>query len=53
MLKCCTQYATKSGKLSSGHGTGKGKFSFQSLRNAIPKNAETTAQLHAPHTLVK
>ena len=25
------------GKLSSGHGTGKGQFSFQSLRKAIPK----------------
>ena len=29
-LKCCTQYASKSGKLSSGHRTEKGKFSFQS-----------------------
>ena len=28
-------------------------FSFQSLRKAIPKNAQTTAQLHSPHTLVK
>ena len=28
--KCCTQYASKSGKLSSGHRTGKGQFSFQS-----------------------
>ena len=25
----CTQYASKSGKLGSGHGTGKGQFSFQ------------------------
>ena len=29
-FKCCTQYASKFGKLSSGHGTGKGRFSFQS-----------------------
>ena len=26
---CCTQYASKFGKLSSGHRTGKGQFSFQ------------------------
>ena len=29
-VKCCTQYASKFGKLSSGHRTGKGPFSFQS-----------------------
>ena len=33
--------------------TGKGQFSFQSLRKAIPKNAQTTAQLHSSHMLVK
>ena len=32
---------------------GKGQFSFQSQRKAMPKNAQTTAQLHASHTLVK
>ena len=26
LLKCCTQYASKLGKLSSGHRTGKGQF---------------------------
>ena len=45
------QYASKSGKLSSGHRTGKGQFSFQSQRKAMPKNAQTTAQLHSSHTL--
>ena len=30
LWKCCTQYASKFGKLSSGHRTGKGQFSFQS-----------------------
>ena len=30
-------------KTSSGHGTGKGQFSFQSQRKAMPKNAQTTA----------
>ena len=29
LLKCCTQYASKFGELSSGHRTGKGQFSFQ------------------------
>ena len=41
------------GKFSSGHRTGKGQFSFQSERKAMPKNAQTTAQLHSSHTLVK
>ena len=31
------------GKLSSGHRTGKGQFSFQSQRKAMPKNVQTTA----------
>ena len=38
---------------SSGHRTGKGQFSFQFQRKAMPKNAQTTAQLHSSHTLVK
>ena len=41
------------GKLSSGQRTGKGQFSFQSQRKAIPKNAQTTTQLLSSHTLVK
>ena len=45
--------AVKSGKLSSGHRTGKGQFSFQSQRKAVPKNAQTTTQLHSSHMLVK
>ena len=31
------------GKLSSGHRTGKGQFSFQSETKVMPKNAQTTA----------
>ena len=46
-------YASKFGKLSTGHRTGKGQFSFQSQREAMPKNAQTTAQLHSSHTLAK
>ena len=51
LLKCCTQYASKFGKLSSGHTTGKGQFSFQSQRKAFPKNVQTTAELHSSHML--
>ena len=36
-----------------GHKTGKGQFSFQSQRKEMPKNAQTTTQLHSSHTLVK
>ena len=32
LSKCYTQYASKFGKVSSGHRTGKGQFSFQSQR---------------------
>ena len=49
----CTQYVSKFGKLSSGHRTGKGQFSFQIQRKAMPKNAQTTAQLHSSHMLGK
>ena len=41
------------GKLNSGHRTGKGQFSFQSQRKAMPKNAQSTAQLQSSHMLVK
>ena len=44
---------SKFGKLSSGHRTGKGQFSLQSERKAMPKNAQTTAQLHSSHMLVQ
>ena len=53
LWKCCTQYASKIGKLSSGHRTGKGQFSFQFQRKAMPKNSQTTAQLHSSHVVVK
>ena len=53
LLKCCTQYASKFGKFNSGHRTGKGQFAFQSRRRAMPKNVQTTAQLHSFHTASK
>ena len=41
LWRCCTQYASKFGKLSWGHRTEKGQFSFQSPKKAMPKNAQT------------
>ena len=53
LWKCCTQYASKFGKLSSGHRTGKGQLSFQSQRKAMPKNVQTTTQLYSSHMPAK
>ena len=52
-VKVLHSMGSRFGKLSSGHRTGKGQFSFQSQRKIMPKNAQTTAQLHSSHTLVK
>ena len=52
-LKCCTQYASEFGKLSSGHRPGKGQFSFQSQRKTLPENVHAIAQLHSSHTSAK
>ena len=52
LLKCCTQYTSKFGKLSSDHRIGKGQCSFQSQRRAMPMNVQTTTQLHSSHMLV-
>ena len=38
LWKCCTQHASKFGKLSSGHRTGRAQFSLQSQRKETPKN---------------
>ena len=52
-VKVLHSICQQSGKLSSGHRTGKCQFLFQSQRKAMPKNAQTTAQLHSSHTLLK
>ena len=52
-VKVLRSYANRFGKLSSGHGTGKGQFSCKSLRKAMAENAQTTTQLHSSHMLVK
>ena len=41
LLKCSTQYVSKFGKLSRGHTTGKGQFSFQPQRWTMPKNVQS------------
>ena len=43
LWKCCSQYVSKFGILSTGHRTGKGQFSFQSQRSAMLKSVQTTA----------
>ena len=52
-VKVLLTNASKFEKLSSGNRTGKGQFSFQSQRKAMPKIAQTTAQLHSSHMLAK
>ena len=51
--KCCIQYVSKFGKLSSGHRTGTDQFSFQSQRKTMQKNAQTTPQLYSSHKLAE
>ena len=53
LLKYCNQYVSKSGKLSCGHRTGKGQFSFQYQKRAMPKNVQTTIQLLSFHMLAR
>ena len=52
-VKVLHSICSKFGKLSSGQRTGKGIFLFQSQGKAMPKNAQTIAQLHSSHTLAK
>ena len=51
LWNCCTQYASKFEKLSSGDRTEKGQCSFQSQRKGMAKNDQITAQLHSSHML--
>ena len=52
-VKVLHSISSKFGNLRSGHRPGKGQFLFPSQRKAMPKNAQTTAQLHSSLTLVK
>ena len=47
LLKCCIQNVSKFGKPSSGHKTGKGQFPLHSQKREMPKNVQTTIQLHS------
>ena len=51
LWKYCIQYAGKFGKLSSGHRTGKGQFSFQSQRKVVENNVHSTTKLYSFHML--
>ena len=57
LLKCCTQYASKFGKLSSGHRTGKWQFSFHSQKNGNPKECSNYCAIalisHASKVMLK
>ena len=53
LWKCFSQYVSKFGKLSSGHRTGKGQFSLQSQRKAMPKNVQTNTQCLSSHSVAK
>ena len=50
VVKCCTQYANKFGKLSSGHRTEKSVF-IPIPKRTIPTNVQTTTQ--SSHMLAK
>ena len=51
--KVLNSITSKFVKLSNGHRTGKGQFSFQTQRRAMPKNVQTIEQLHSSHMLAK
>ena len=53
LLKYYIQYATKFQKPSKGHSTGKGQFSSQPQRKSMPRDTQTSAQLHSSHMLAK
>ena len=53
LLKCYAQYDSKCRKLSRGHRAGKGQFSFQPQRKAMPKNIQITIQLDSFHMLAR
>ena len=51
--RCCIQYVSKSGRPSSGHGTGKGHSSPQFPRRVALKNVLAIRQSHSSPTPVK
>ena len=53
LLKSCTQYVSKFGKTGNGTQDWKRSVFIPVPKKAMPKNAQTTAQLHSSHMLVK
>ena len=53
LLKGCTAYASKFGKLSSGHRTGKVQFSFIPQRRAMPNYHTVVLISHASKVMLK
>ena len=53
LWKSWGQYASKFGKLSSGHRTGKGQFSFQSQRKAMSNYCTIALISHASKVMLK
>ena len=53
LWKCFTQYASKFGKLSSGHRTRKGQFSFQSQRKAMSLGLPSKVMLKSSKVMLK
>ena len=49
----CVSVCLQFGKLSSGHRTGKGQFSFQFQRRVMPKNVQATIQLSSFRMLAR
>ena len=52
-VKVLHSICSKFGKLSSGHRTGKGQFSFQSQRRGMPDNVQITTKLYSFHMLAR
>ena len=52
LLKCSIQYASKFGKLTVTIGLENVSF-HPNPKEAMPKNAQTTTQLHSSHRLAK
>ena len=53
LSKCCNQYVSKYGRLSSSHRTGKGQSLSQFPRRTVLKNVQTIRQLQASPMLVR
>ena len=52
-VKVLHSVSQKFGKLSRGHSTGKGQFSFQSQRRVMPENVQAATQLHSFYMLAR